>query len=204
MLMPNSATTQVETLGKRAGKGTLDFADRNGILFKWNNKVNDCHEQLVEEEAVCYPSLTRKFPGIALDCDLPVPSIEDKYEPQGRAEDVAALNANIAPYAIAGVDGLIIINADNDEIEVYDNDNDGIIAVTDIPHNNNMGAHATIDDSDNNIDAEMMATMTAMTTIVTTKKRPSNTSQMTKSAFQECAAQNKRLKEKQQGLPNMA
>ena len=48
------------------------------------------------------------------------------------------------------------------------------------------------------------ATMTAMTTTVTRKKRPSNTSQMTKSAFHECAAQNKRLKEKQQGLPNMA
>ena len=42
----------------------------------------------------------------------------------------------------------------------------------------------------------MTATMTAMTTIVTTKKRPSNASQMTKSAFQECAAQNERQKEK--------
>ena len=107
----------------------LDFANRNGILFKWNNKVNDCHEQLVEEEAVCYPSLTCKFPGIALDRDLPVPSIEDEYEPQGHAEDAAALNANIAPYAVAGVDGPIIINADNDTIEVYDNDHDGIIVV---------------------------------------------------------------------------
>ena len=57
MPMPNSAITQVETLEKCAGKGTLDFANRNGILFEWNNKVDDCHEQLVEEEAVRYPSL---------------------------------------------------------------------------------------------------------------------------------------------------
>ena len=153
MPMPNSAITQVKTLGKRAGKGMLDFADRNGILFECNDKVDDCHEQLVEEEAVCYPSITPEFPDIALDRDLPVPSIEDEYEPQGRAKDAAALNANTAPYAVAGVDGPIIINADDSEIEVYNNDDDGIITVADIPHNNNAGAHATIDNSDDNIDA---------------------------------------------------
>jgi hypothetical protein len=153
MPMPNSAIRQVETLGKPAGKVTLDFANRNGILFEWDDE-DDCHEQLVEEEAVCYPSLTRKFPGIALNCDLPVPSIEDKYEPQGCAKDTAALNANIVPCAIAGGDGPIIINADDDKIEVYNNDGDGIIAVADIPHNNNAGAHATINNSDDNIDAE--------------------------------------------------
>ncbi len=154
MPMPNSAITRVETLGIRAGKGTLDFTDRNGILFEWNVEVDDCHEQLIEEEAVCYPSLNRQFPGIALDRDLPVLSIEDEYEPQGRAKDATALNANIALYAVAGVDGPIIINADDDEFEVYNDDDNGIIAVADIPHNKNAGAHATIDDSDDNIDAE--------------------------------------------------
>ncbi len=52
------------------------------------------------------------------------------------------------------MDGPIIINADNDEIEVYNNGDDGIIAVADIPHNNNTGAHATINNSDKNINAE--------------------------------------------------
>lgn len=159
MPMPNSVITRVETLGKRAGEGTLDFADRNGILFEWNDEVDDRQEQLVEEEAIRYPSLTRKFPGIALDRNLPVPSIEEEYEPQGRAEDAAALNANIAPYAIAGVDGPIIINADDDKIEIHndnddDDDDDGIIAVADIPHDNNMGAHATIDDSEEGNDED--------------------------------------------------
>jgi hypothetical protein len=54
------------------------------------------------------------------------------------------------------VDGPIIINTDDDEIEIHDDnddDDDGIIAVEDIPHDNNAGAHATFDDSEDNIDA---------------------------------------------------
>ena len=80
-----------------------------------NEEVNNRQADLIEEEAVRYPSLVREFPGIALDRDLPIPSIEDELEPQGRAEDAAALNANIAPYVAAGVDGPVIIDADDDK-----------------------------------------------------------------------------------------
>ena len=122
MPMPDSAIARVEALGVRAGHGTFDFADRNGILFEWNEEVDDRQADLIEEESVRYPSLVREFPGIALDRDLPIPSIEDELEPQGRAEDAAALNASIAPYVAAGVDGSVIIDADDDKIEIIEDD----------------------------------------------------------------------------------
>jgi hypothetical protein len=96
--MPDSIIKKrVKTLGVRAGLGAFDFADRNGILFEWNEEVNKNQEQLVKEEVARYPSLVHEFPRITLDRDIVIPSIEDEYEPQGRAEDEAARNAN-APY----------------------------------------------------------------------------------------------------------
>ena len=161
MPMPDSAIARVEALGVRAGRGTFDFADRNGILFEWNEEVDDRQADLIEEEAVRYPSLVREFPGIALDRDLPIPSIEDELEPQGRAEDAAALNTNIAPYVAAGVDGPVIIDADDDEIEIIDDNNsdhDGIISVADIaPHNHGVIAQAGIDDSDDELNDDINA-----------------------------------------------
>jgi len=160
MPMPDSAIARVEALGVRAGRGTFDFADRNGILFEWNEEVDDRQADLIEEESVRYPSLVREFPGIALDRDLPIPSIEDELEPQGRAEDAAALNANIAPYVAAGVDGPVIIDADDDKIEIIDDDDsdDGIISVADVaPHNHGVIAQAGIDDSDDELNNDINA-----------------------------------------------
>ncbi len=75
-----------------------------------------------------------KFPGVTLDRNHPVLSIKDKIAPQGRAEDAAAQNANIAPIAVAGVNVPAIINANGDKIGEYNSNNDNsIISVTDIP-----------------------------------------------------------------------
>jgi len=138
--MPDSVIKRVETLGHKAGAGVFDFSDRNGILFEWNEEVDENQEGLVEEEAILYPSLVAEFPGVTLDRDIPIPSIEHEFEPQGRAEDAAALNANLAPYAVAGVNGPAIVTADNDEIEIYDDDDDddGIIDVMDIPRSDEL------------------------------------------------------------------
>jgi hypothetical protein len=154
--MPDSVIKRIETLVGRAVPKAFDFADRNGILFEWNDEVDENQERLVKEEIVRYPSLVREFPGVALDRDIPIASIEDEYELQGRAEDKAARNANHAPYAAEGVDGPIIINADGDEIEQnYDDDNnEGIIAANDIPRRyyNNDGAPPIALDSDHSAD----------------------------------------------------
>ncbi len=151
--MPDSVIKRVETLGKKANNNAFDFSDRNGILFKWNDEVDKHQERLVEEDTVLYPSLVAEFPGVALDRDLPIPSIEEEFAPQGRAEDVAALNANIAPYAVAGVNGPVIVNADNGEIEIYnDDDDDGIIDVLNLPRHADIdyGGHIGADDDNSN------------------------------------------------------
>ncbi len=52
---------------------------------------------------------------------------------QGRYEAAAARNANMEPFAAAGVDAPTIIHADINEIDKTDDDNYGIISVADIP-----------------------------------------------------------------------
>jgi hypothetical protein len=48
--------------------------------------------------------------------------IEDNIEPQGRAKDAVAQNANIEPFNIAGADALTIVCANNNKIDkIYDN-----------------------------------------------------------------------------------
>jgi hypothetical protein len=53
--------------------------------------------------------------------------------PQGRDEAAAARNANMEPFAAAGVDAPTIIHANINEINKTDDDNNGIISVADIP-----------------------------------------------------------------------
>ncbi len=47
-------------------------------------------------------SLAVGIPGVVLERDLPIPTIEDKIEPQGHTEDAAACNANLEPLDVAG------------------------------------------------------------------------------------------------------
>jgi hypothetical protein len=130
--MPDSVIKKVKSLGRHTQQNTFDFVDRNGILFDWDDKVDEQQEGLVEEDLIPYQSLAAEIPGVTLDRDTP--AIEDKIVPQGHAEDVAAWNADLAPLVIsAGVDGPVpvIVTTHNDEIKYNDNDGD-IIAVADI------------------------------------------------------------------------
>jgi hypothetical protein len=89
--MPESITKKVEQFGKsNSWPNTLDFADRNGILFEWNDNVDEYQERLIKEDVVLYPSLMADIPGVVLEQDLPISMIEDKIKPQGHAKDVAS------------------------------------------------------------------------------------------------------------------
>jgi hypothetical protein len=84
--MPESIIKKVERFQKsNAQPNILNFADRNGILFKWNDDINEYPEGLVEEDPVLYPPPVAEIPGVVLERDIPIPMIEDKIEPQGCA-----------------------------------------------------------------------------------------------------------------------
>jgi hypothetical protein len=136
--MPESIIKKVEQFGNsNAWPNTLHFADRNGISLEWNNHINKYPEGLVKQDVVFYPSLVAKIPGVVLEQDLPIPTIEDKIKPQGRAKDAAAHNANHKTFNLAGVDAPMIIRANNNKINVINDDNNGILSIATIPANNN-------------------------------------------------------------------
>ncbi len=68
------------------------FLDRNGVLFELNDKVDECPEGIIKEDVVLYPSYAAEILGIVLAQDQPIPSVEEKIEPQGHAEDAALLH----------------------------------------------------------------------------------------------------------------
>jgi hypothetical protein len=58
--MLESIIKKVEGFGKsNAQPNTLNFTNRNGILFKWNDDV--------EEDVVLYLSLTAEIPRVVLE-----------------------------------------------------------------------------------------------------------------------------------------
>jgi hypothetical protein len=134
--MPDSVIKKVEAMGHNNAPHAFDFLDRNGILFEWNEDVDEQVEHIVEEEVVPYPSLAAEFPGVTIERDTPIASIENNIVPQGLAEDAAALNANIAPFnAQEWMNGPAAIHADHGKIEEYDDEGGDIIAVANIPPN---------------------------------------------------------------------
>jgi hypothetical protein len=145
--MPDSVIKKVEAFGKSLS-GVFDFANRNGILFEWNEEVDKCPEGIVEEDVVLYPSLVAEFPGVTLGRDRPIPTIKEDIIPQGRTKADAACNANMEQFAVAGVDALTIIHADINEIDKTDDDNNGIISVADIPAQANQDPLIVPDTSD--------------------------------------------------------
>jgi hypothetical protein len=145
--MPDSVIKKVEAFSK-SSSGVFNFSDRNGILFEWNEEVDECPEGIVEEDVVLYPSLVAKFPGVTLGRDHPIPTIEEDIILQGRAKADAARNANMEQFAVAGVDAPTIIHADINEIDETDDDNDGIISVADIPAQANQDPLIVPDTSD--------------------------------------------------------
>jgi hypothetical protein len=136
--MPDSVITKVERLGRaNATPNMFDFLDRNGVLFEWNEDVDKAPENIVEEDVVLYPSLPGELPGVALERDQPIPSIEDNIEPHSQAERKAAINANLEPFNVTGVDTPTIIQANANEIDGADDDDDGIISIATIPAGQN-------------------------------------------------------------------
>jgi hypothetical protein len=109
---------------------------------KWNSvqveqDADKYPEWLVEEDVVLYPSLAVEIPGVVLEQGLPIPTIEEKIEPQGHAKDAEARNANLKPFDVTGVEALMIIGTNNNKIDII-NDNDGnILLIATIPANNN-------------------------------------------------------------------
>ena len=56
--MPDSVIRKVERFANaraRPGDGDFDFADRSGVLFEWNEVIDEHPEGLVEEDVVLYP-----------------------------------------------------------------------------------------------------------------------------------------------------
>ncbi len=168
--MPDSVIKKVESYGKSTTlPGIFDFADRNGILFEWNEKGDKFPEGIIDiEDVVLYPSLAVEHPGVVLGRDQPLPSIEEELVPQGQAEDTAARNANLQLFDVAGVVAVPIVHADADKLDDYEiDDNDGIIAVGDIsqqpPHaplvvnntNYNNNSVGSGDDDNNNDDKDI-------------------------------------------------
>jgi hypothetical protein len=133
--------------------GIFDFTDRNGILFEWNEEVDEFPEGIVDiEDVVLYPSLAAEHPGVVLGRDQPLPLIEEELVPQGRAEDAAARNANLQPFNVAGVEAVPIVHANADKLDDYEvDDDDGIIAVGDIPQQPPR-APLAVNDTDNDDD----------------------------------------------------
>ena len=94
MSMPDTVIAQVERLGHtNTAPNMFDFSNRNGVLFEWNKDVGETPKGIIEEDVVLYPSLAAETPGVVLERDQPIPSMEDKIKPQGRAKEAAARNA---------------------------------------------------------------------------------------------------------------
>ena len=92
--MPDSVIKKVQVYyGKSTAlPGIFDFADRNGILFKWNEEVDEFPEGIVEvENDVLSPSLAAEHPGVVLGRDQPLPLIGEELIPQGSAKPRLAM-----------------------------------------------------------------------------------------------------------------
>jgi len=116
--MPDSVITKVERYARAgATPNALDFADRSGVLFEWNEEIDESPEELIEEDYIPYPYIPAEFPGVELARDTPImDTVEGDFIPHGRPEDAAALNAGIIPRDLAGVGRAAIIDAHADEI----------------------------------------------------------------------------------------
>jgi hypothetical protein len=78
--MPDLVIKKVEAFSK-SSSGVFDFADRSGILFKWNEEVDKCPEGIIKEDVVLYSSLVAKFLGVTLGQDHPISTIKEDIIP---------------------------------------------------------------------------------------------------------------------------
>ncbi len=141
---------------------SLNFADRNKILFEWNDKVNEYPKGLIKEDMVLYLSLVAEIPGVVPEQDLPIPTIENKIEPQGCTENPVACNTNLEPFDVAGVNKPIIICTNNNKIDKINDNINCILSIATTSANNNHNTlilpntsdSDTLDNKDQNKDKE--------------------------------------------------
>ncbi len=154
--IPNLVIKKVEIFGAGKQDG-FDFADCNGALFEWNNKVDALEgEGLVKEYVVLYPSITAEFPEVALTCHIT--PIKEGFKPHGCAKDATTCNANFltAHHRRSGC----MLNTP-DKIDDINNDNNNIIHVGDIHPNQHPAQNLIVmpdssdNDHDNNDDVEI-------------------------------------------------
>ncbi len=130
--MPDLVIKKVETFGTGKQDG-FNFADCNGTLFEWNDKVDALKgECRVKESVVLYPSITAEFLGVALMWHIT--PFKEEFKPHAWVKDAAAHNTSFGPVALAGVD-VCTINANPDKIDVIANDDGDIIHGRDIHPN---------------------------------------------------------------------
>ena len=136
-LMTNLVIKNVKTYAKStAFLGIFDFANRNGILFEWNQEVDKFPEGIVVvEDDVLYPSLAAEHSGVVLGQDQPLPLIEKELILQGHAGNADKLSGyaiDDAGSIIAMSDKpqqpshapLVVNNTDDNNIVESDDDND--------------------------------------------------------------------------------
>ncbi len=97
---------------------------------------------------VLYPSLVAEIPGVVLEQDLPFLTIEDTTEPQGCAEDAAARIANLELFDVTGVGAPTIKCANDNKINMINDNDEGILSIATIPANNNHDPLILLNTSD--------------------------------------------------------
>ena len=110
MPMTDLVIKKVERYADNAAMaGEFVSADQNGVLFEWNDAVDQNPEHIIEHEVDPYPALVSELPGVSLQRDHTwMQTIEDKEEePQGRAEEAAMNNSGIEPVNNVGVANLV-------------------------------------------------------------------------------------------------
>ena len=118
--MIDSIIKQVEAFGSQDNlPGMFDFADCTGILFEWNEEVDEACEQLLGPTPVDFPYLPAKIPGVALRQDEPVPAVEAEILPNGALKVATADKTNLGPFDPAILAGVIHDDNNNDKYNVH-------------------------------------------------------------------------------------
>ena len=151
--MLDSVITKVERYARAGGTPkALDFANRSGILFKWNDELDESPGELIEDDYV--PPTPPSRP-----CSQEWRS--SSGTPQSRKQSRTTLSPTAAPKTrppstpvsyrapLQEWSGrLIDAHAKQIRYAADDNEDNGIIAVADLPQAN-RGDGLVIDDDDN-------------------------------------------------------
>ena len=138
MPMPKLIIKKVEQYADAAARtGEFASANQKGVLFEWNDVVDENEEHIIKNGSDPYPALVSESPGISLQRDhTRIKAIEEEEDvPQGTAEKAAMNNADIEPTVIVGVarPQEAMVKADNVHEDNNEEDDDGSIMEIDLP-----------------------------------------------------------------------